>query len=119
MSSEPSTSPSLEDLAAAVVEPGSASHIKRQIQNRLLETAPQALTEIVDLFRHANNESVRLAAAKDVMDRAGFKPIERSVSVSIPPPPVLTAEFVALIRDTLTEDDAPPPMIEVSKGEKA
>ena len=38
---------------------------------------PGALAQIVDLAARATSEQVRLQAAKDIMDRAGLKPIER------------------------------------------
>jgi predicted SPOUT superfamily RNA methylase MTH1 len=36
-----------------------------------------AATQLFRLMKEAKSESVRLAASKDILDRAGFKPIER------------------------------------------
>ena len=36
-----------------------------------------AATQLFRLMKEAKSESVRLAASKDIPDRAGFKPIER------------------------------------------
>jgi hypothetical protein len=40
--------------------------------------AGPALAQVMKLGRSAKSEYVRLEASKDVLDRAGFKPIDRS-----------------------------------------
>jgi phage terminase small subunit len=45
--------------------------------------AQKATQNIQKLAETAENESVRLNANKDQLDRAGYKPIERSMSVSV------------------------------------
>jgi phage terminase small subunit len=45
--------------------------------------AARATTNIQTLAETAENESVRLNANKDQLDRAGYKPVERTMSVSV------------------------------------
>lgn len=42
----------------------------------LIENAHNAAYELTNLLR-SRNENVRLAAARDILDRSGYKPIER------------------------------------------
>ena len=44
---------------------------------------PGALAQVVDLAASAQSEAVRLQAAKDILDRAGLKPIERIEQVTV------------------------------------
>ena len=48
----------------------------------LEENAQTVASNIVHLALNAENEGVQLAAGKDVLDRAGYKPVEKSVSVN-------------------------------------
>jgi len=43
----------------------------------LLDAAPMALAQMRELASEAISESVKLAANKDILDRAGLKPTER------------------------------------------
>jgi len=43
---------------------------------------PRMLKVLVDLATSARSEKVRFDAAKDLMDRVGFKPVERILSVT-------------------------------------
>ena len=43
---------------------------------------PKMLKVLVDLATSARSEKVRFDAAKDLMDRVGFKPVERILSVT-------------------------------------
>lgn len=45
--------------------------------------AKKAAENIQDLANNAENEAVRLNANKDQLDRAGYKPIERSMNVIV------------------------------------
>lgn len=55
---------------------------KPNIQAYLESKAEKAAEFVYQLAESAQNEGVRLGASKDILDRAGYKPIERSVSVS-------------------------------------
>jgi len=58
------------------VHGGSARHVRERAAQRLLELAYPAAIRIGKLIDH-RNAFVALAAAKDVLDRNGFKAIER------------------------------------------
>jgi hypothetical protein len=56
---------------------GSIHRVKLSAQQRLAEMVDPALTSLADLVIRADNDAIKLAAIKDVLDRAGFKPRER------------------------------------------
>ena len=49
---------------------------KDKIRQYLLDNASSAVSRITELSISAENESVRLHANKDILDRAGLKPVE-------------------------------------------
>lgn len=49
----------------------------------LQDKIPQALTWVTDLAEKAESESVRLGAIKDILDRAGMKPVEKIETTNI------------------------------------
>lgn len=50
---------------------------KGEIQSRIFHYAPDALENIKRLSRRSKKDEVKLSASKDIMDRAGFKPVEK------------------------------------------
>ena len=54
-----------------------SDEIRRQIEKNVLDAAPIALAAMRNLAEEAASETVRLAANKDLLDRAGLKPTER------------------------------------------
>lgn len=50
---------------------------KPQIQQAIQDSAKIAQSVILELAKKAKNEQVRLGASKDILDRAGFKPVEK------------------------------------------
>jgi HEAT repeat protein len=79
-----------------VVHGGAAPQVKRSAQERLAEMVDPLLTELFRIARSGENDSVRLAAIKDALDRAGYKPREK-VDVNVQTVKVLTAEDLALL----------------------
>jgi len=67
--------PDLDDNGAAV----KGSRLLRNIKVReyLEEKAEIAASNVFHLANKARNEAVKLSANKDILDRAGFKPVER------------------------------------------
>ena len=75
---------------AAGVSDVSASTVGYRLKNRLTKEidkaqrealqgyAPKAITQIQNLAENAVSETVRLSANRDLLDRAGWKPVERS-----------------------------------------
>ena len=41
------------------------------------DKGPRALRVVEELMQASNSDTVRLAAAKDLLDRSGYKPVER------------------------------------------
>lgn len=56
---------------------------KAKIQEALAEHAEDAEAMIYHLSQKARNETVKLGASKDIMDRAGYKPVEKSQSLNV------------------------------------
>ena len=75
---------------AVGVSEASASTVGYRLKNRLTKEidkaqrealkgyAPKAITQIQNLAENAVSENVRLSANRDLLDRAGYKPVERS-----------------------------------------
>jgi len=53
------------------------AELARQTQNKFNAMATKAVKELDRLINEAASETVRLNAIKDVLDRAGYKPIEK------------------------------------------
>mgnify|MGYP001573655467 CR=1 FL=1 len=71
----------LENTAAVIA---TRTLRKAKVQEYLEKHAPAASSRIVKISKIIHgNTAVALAANRDIMDRAGFKPIERSESKSI------------------------------------
>ena len=60
-------------------------HIQEYMQQRIRETiglnATKASHKMLELSQSAKSEYVQLEASKDILDRAGYKPIEKSMSL--------------------------------------
>jgi len=49
-----------------------------KIREYLADKAETAASIVFELAKGATNENVRLGASKDILDRAGFKPVEKT-----------------------------------------
>ena len=54
-----------------------AREIEEKTKKMLQDCVPGALAQLQNLSGTAISEAVRLGAVKDILDRAGYKPIER------------------------------------------
>jgi hypothetical protein len=54
-----------------------ADEITEELHRNFAEIAPRALNILTDLAENAESESVRLGATRDLLDRAGFRPVDR------------------------------------------
>lgn len=63
-----------ENIAASIAK---ENLTKPQIKEFLDKAATGAISRIIELSMTAENETVRLAANKDILDRAGYKPINQ------------------------------------------
>jgi len=64
-----------ENVAGAI---GSENLRKPNIKAYIEENADGAASRIVELSKSATNETVKLNANKDILDRAGFKPVDKT-----------------------------------------
>ena len=69
----------------------------------LLKIAPRALNIISDLSENAESESVRLGATRDLLDRAGFRPVDRNEVVKEKSVEELNAQLVSLVGENGAE----------------
>ena len=60
-------------------------HIQEYMQQRVRESiglnATKASNKMLELSQSAKSEYVKLEASKDILDRAGYKPIEKSMNL--------------------------------------
>jgi phage terminase small subunit len=54
-----------------------SSEIDERMRKMIQDAVPGALAQVNDLVANAVSEGVRLNACRDVLDRAGYKPVER------------------------------------------
>ena len=60
-----------------------AREIAEQTQQMIVDCIPGALSQLKNLAESAQSESVRLGAVKDILDRAGLKPVEKVEQTNI------------------------------------
>lgn len=61
---------------AAAIE-GEREARKKAIQNKLAKYAEDAVILLYDLAKSSDSDSVRMQAIKDILDRAGHKPVDK------------------------------------------
>lgn len=79
---------------------------KPKIQAMIQDASEQAFSTVLALSQGAENEAVRLNASKDIMDRAGFKPVDRQeLAIKELPAPILgyVQSNNSTIKDNSTE----------------
>ena len=63
-----------------------------------MNAAPKALSILMDLAENSASDSVKFQAAKDLLDRAGFRPIDRREEIRPQRTPAeLEAEITRLV----------------------
>lgn len=62
---------------AALRTPKVIEYIQQLIREYLTGSAIKAIHQVDHLITNARSEYVRLEAARDILDRAGFKPVEK------------------------------------------
>ena len=81
-----------------------ASQIADELRLNIMNSAPHARAILKDLALNADSEHVRMKASKDILDRAGFKPVKRQevvhASRSVEE---VEAELVGLLGKDLSE----------------
>ena len=74
-----------------------ADEISEELHRNFAEIAPRALNILTDLAENAESESVRLGATRDLLDRAGFRPVDRHEIVKEKSAEELNAQLVSLV----------------------
>ena len=74
-----------------------ADEISDELHRNFAEIAPRALNILSDLAENAESESVRLGANRDLLDRAGFRPVDRHEIVKHKSTEELNAQLVSLV----------------------
>ena len=79
-----------------------ADEITDELHRNFTEIAPRALNILSDLAENAErvnaeSESVRLGATRDLLDRAGFRPVDRHEIVKEKSVEELNAQLVSLV----------------------
>lgn len=69
------------DNSAAAI--GSKLLRSAKIQEYIEGKAETAASTIFEIVQFGESDQVRLSASKDILDRAGFKPIERSQNINL------------------------------------
>ena len=69
-------SPSLVNQASKLKRELS-SEIAEELTANFMNAAPKALSILMDLAENSASDSVKFQASKDLLDRAGFRPIDR------------------------------------------
>ena len=57
--------------------------IQERVKRMVQDMVPISLSAIKSLIEQGDSESVRLAAAKDILDRSGLKPVDRVETTNI------------------------------------
>ena len=76
-----------------------ADDISEELHRNFAEIAPRALNILSDLAENAESESVRLGATRDLLDKAGFRLVDRHEVVKEKSVEKLNAQLVSLVGD--------------------
>jgi hypothetical protein len=76
-----------------------ADEITGELHRNFAEIAPRALNILSDLAENAESESVRLGATRDLLDRAGFRAVDRHEIVKQKSVEQLNTQLVSLVGD--------------------
>ena len=74
-----------------------------ELHRNFAEIAPRALNILSDLAENAESESVRLGATRDLLDRAGFRPVDRHEIVKEKSVEELNTQLVSLVGENGAE----------------
>lgn len=81
---QPCRNNAIEGATVCRMHGGSAPQVRQKARQRLLEAVDPLMAELIRLALHGESESVRVAATKDALDRAGLNPkmlIESEVTI--------------------------------------
>ena len=117
-------SPSLVNQASKLKRELS-SEISEELRSSFMNAAPKALSILMDLAENSSSDSVKFQASKDLLDRAGFRPIDRREEIRPQRTPeeleaeikrLVGSETAELLLGKKTMDDLVQEKIEQQKG---
>ena len=117
-------SPSLVNQASKLKRDLSAE-ISEELRSSFMNAAPKALSILMDLAENSASDSVKFQASKDLLDRAGFRPIDRREEIRPQRTPeeleaeikrLVGSETAELLLGKKTMDDLVQEKIEQQKG---
>ena len=117
-------SPSLVNQASKLKRELSAE-ISEELTANFLSAAPKALSILMDLAENSASDSVKFQASKDLLDRAGFRPVDRREEIRPQRTPeeleaeikrLVGSETAELLLGKKTMDDLVQEKIEQQKG---
>ena len=117
-------SPSLVNQASKLKRELS-SEIAEELTANFMSAAPKALSILMDLAENSASDSVKFQATKDLLDRAGFRPIDRREEIRPQRTPeeleaeikrLVGSETAELLLGKKTMDDLVQEKIEQQKG---
>ena len=117
-------SPSLVNQASKLKRELS-SEIAEELTANFMSAAPKALSILMDLAENSASDSVKFQASKDLLDRAGFRPIDRREEIRPQRTPeeleaeikrLVGSETAELLLGKKTMDDLVQEKIEQLKG---
>ena len=96
-------SPSLVNQASKLKRELS-SEIAEELTANFMSAAPKALSILMDLAENSASDSVKFQASKDLLDRAGFRPVDRREEIRPQRTPAeLEAEIKRLVGSETAE----------------
>ena len=117
-------SPSLVNQASKLKRELS-SEIAEELTANFMSAPPKALSIVMDLAENSASDSVKFQASKDLLDRAGFRPIDRREEIRPQRTPeeleaeikrLVGSETAELLLGKKTMDDLVQEKIEQQKG---
>jgi len=85
-----------EIVAASI---GTENLRKPKVIEYLESKAENAAIRVVELSNQGENLNVALGASRDILDRAGYKPVEKSVNLTVSVEANMSDEEKALVED--------------------
>ena len=77
----------------------STDEITEELHRNFAEIAPRALNILFYHAENAESESIRLGATRDLLDRAGFRPVDRHEIAKEKSVEELNAQLVSLVEE--------------------
>ena len=117
-------SPSLVNQASKLKRELSAE-ISEELRSSFMNAAPKALSILMDLAENSASDSLKFQASKDLLDRAGFRPVDRREEIRPQRTPeeleaeikrLVGSETAELLLGKKTMDDLVQEKIEQQKG---